>query len=295
MGAAPHGCGIVTPTPTIRWKSGLTTTAASKPDCHRRRCPDDCGLCNSTNHGSQQRGLTNRCNLTARYAPTPTPRVSLRTGFDTVRKMLGAAASAPSRGASYSFSGGGPPSTASSIRLAKEMGSRTSTNGLKFTDASCRAEGNAYIPPIRRRLRHVYRTRAASRWDKKLRCIENVKAGLKIVFVPTIVRPERPRDRGHRHAWRGTSTAPAESASSRWPSPGASPNMSSRRALRSRCVCMRSAADGHRPTPRTGFALLRHAVLQAAAPARRDNNAKLPSALLAGNICSIVRIGRRSP
>jgi hypothetical protein len=99
------------------------------------------------------------------------------------------------------FSGGEPtiyPRFLDVLRLAKEMGfshTQVATNGIKFTDPEfaqqCKEAGlHTLYLQFDGVCDDVYRrTRGESLWEKKLRCIENVKAaGLKIVFVPTIVK-----------------------------------------------------------------------------------------------------------
>jgi uncharacterized radical SAM superfamily Fe-S cluster-containing enzyme len=123
-------------------------------------------------------------------------------GLETVRKMLQALRDqrpVPCR--IVQFSGGEPtiyPRFLDVLRLAKEMGfshTQVATNGLKFTDLAfaeqCKEAGlHTLYLQFDGVCDDVYRrTRGESLWEKKLQCIENVKrAGLKIVFVPTIVK-----------------------------------------------------------------------------------------------------------
>jgi uncharacterized radical SAM superfamily Fe-S cluster-containing enzyme len=107
----------------------------------------------------------------------------------------------PVAGRIVQFSGGEPtiyPRFLDVLRLAKEMGfshTQVATNGLKFTDFAfaeqCKEAGlHTLYLQFDGVCDDVYRrTRGESLWEKKLQCIENVKrAGLKIVFVPTIVK-----------------------------------------------------------------------------------------------------------
>jgi 7,8-dihydro-6-hydroxymethylpterin dimethyltransferase len=82
--------------------------------------------------------------------------------------------------------------------MAKEMGFshlQAATNGLKFTDLEFAQQAKeAGLHTLYLQFDGVCddvyrRTRGEALWEKKLQCIENVrKAGLKIVFVPTIVK-----------------------------------------------------------------------------------------------------------
>src|ERR1035438_3113966 len=122
--------------------------------------------------------------------------------FETVRKMLQALRDQkPVAGRIVQFSGGEPtiyPRFFDVLRLAKEMGfshTQVATNGLKFTDLEfAQRAKEAGLHTLYLQFDGVCddvyrRTRGESLWEKKLRAIENVKkAGLKIVYVPTIVK-----------------------------------------------------------------------------------------------------------
>ena len=170
------------------------------------RCPDDCGLCNlHTSHtGLANVDLTNRCNLTCPvcFANANAAGYLYEPDFETVRKMLQALRDQkPVAGRIVQFSGGEPtiyPRFLDALRLAREMGfshTQAATNGIKFTDLEfahqCKDAGlHTLYLQFDGVCDDVYRrTRGESLWEKKLQCIENVrKAGLKIVFVPTIVK-----------------------------------------------------------------------------------------------------------
>ena len=170
------------------------------------RCPDDCGLCNlHTSHtGLANVDLTNRCNLTCPvcFANANAAGYLYEPDFETVRKMLQALRSQkPVAGRIVQFSGGEPtiyPRFLDVLRMAGEMGfshTQVATNGLKFTNLEfahqCKEAGlHTLYLQFDGVCDDIYRrTRGESLWEKKLRCIENVKkAGLKIVFVPTIVK-----------------------------------------------------------------------------------------------------------
>ena len=170
------------------------------------RCPDDCGLCNlHTSHTALANvDLTNRCNLTCPvcFANANAAGYLYEPDFETVRKMLQALRDerpAPCR--IVQFSGGEPtiyPRFLDVLRMAREMGFshlQAATNGLKFTSLEyaeqCKEAGlHTLYLQFDGVCDDIYRrTRGESLWEKKLQCIENVKkAGLKIVFVPTIVK-----------------------------------------------------------------------------------------------------------
>jgi uncharacterized radical SAM superfamily Fe-S cluster-containing enzyme len=170
------------------------------------RCPDDCGLCNlHTSHTALANvDLTNRCNLTCPvcFANANAAGYIYEPDFETVRKMLQALRDErPSPCRIVQFSGGEPtiyPRFLDVLRMAKEMGFshlQAATNGLKFTDLEfaqqCKEAGlHTLYLQFDGVCDDIYRrTRGQSLWEKKMQCIENVrKAGLKIVFVPTIVK-----------------------------------------------------------------------------------------------------------
>ncbi len=170
------------------------------------RCPDDCGLCNlHTSHtGLANVDLTNRCNLTCPvcFANANVQGYVYEPDFETVRKMLQALRDEkPVAGRIVQFSGGEPtiyPRFLDVLRMAKDMGfshTQVATNGIKFTDLEfahqCKEAGlHTLYLQFDGVCDDVYRrTRGERLWDQKLQCIENVKkAGLKIVFVPTIVK-----------------------------------------------------------------------------------------------------------
>ncbi len=181
---------------------GLTNPAV----LDAKRCPDDCGLCSlHTSHtGLANLDLTNRCNLTCPvcFANANAAGYLYEPDFDQVRKMLVAIRSQePVAGRIIQFSGGEPtiyPRFLDAVRLAKELGFshvQIATNGIKFLDEEfghkCKDAGlHSLYLQFDGVTDDVYlRTRGEALWEKKLRCIENVrKAGLKIIFVPTIVK-----------------------------------------------------------------------------------------------------------
>jgi len=188
------------------WTFGDNRGLENPAVANATRCPDDCGLCNlHTSHtGLANVDLTNRCNLTCPvcFANANASGYLYEPDFETVRRMLQALRDErPVAGRIVQFSGGEPtiyPCFLDVLKLAREMGfshTQVATNGLKFTSLEfaeqCKDAGlHTLYLQFDGVCDEIYRrTRGASLWEKKLACIENVKrAGLKIVFVPTIVK-----------------------------------------------------------------------------------------------------------
>ena len=172
------------------------------------RCPDDCGLCNlHTSHtGLANIDLTNRCNLTcpvcfananaAGYVYEPRFRDRSASMLQALRDER------PVAGRIVQFSGGEPtiyPRFFDVLRMAREMGFSHTPGGHQrdrdsptwnspsrprrpaCTRCTCNSTASATTSTG---------ARAASRCgSRSCSAIENVrKAGLKIVFVPTIVK-----------------------------------------------------------------------------------------------------------
>jgi len=170
------------------------------------RCPQDCGLCNlHTSHtGLANVDLTNRCNLTCPvcFANANAAGYVYEPDFETVRRMLQALRDErPVAGRIVQFSGGEPtiyPRFFDVLRMAREMGFshlQAATNGIRFADLEFAEQAKeAGLHTLYLQFDGVCddiyrRTRGKALWDLKLKCIENVRrAGLKIVFVPTIVK-----------------------------------------------------------------------------------------------------------
>ena len=188
------------------WSFGDNRGLENPAVTNATRCPDDCGLCNLhlSHTGLANIDLTNRCNLTCPvcFANANVAGYVYEPDFETVRKMLQALREErPVAGRIVQFSGGEPtiyPRFLDALRLAKEMGfshTQVATNGIKFTELEfaeqCKDAGlHTLYLQFDGVCDEIYRrTRGAYLWEKKLQCIENVKkAGLKIVFVPTIVK-----------------------------------------------------------------------------------------------------------
>ncbi len=170
------------------------------------RCPDQCGLCSiHTSHTVLANvDLTNRCNLTCPvcFANANAAGYLYEPDLEHVRKMLGALrAERPAAGRVVQFSGGEPtiyPHFIEALSMAREMGFthiQAATNGLKFTDfefaQKCKEAGlHTLYLQFDGVCDDIYmRTRGESLFEMKMRAVENVrKAGMKICFVPTIVK-----------------------------------------------------------------------------------------------------------
>jgi len=170
------------------------------------RCPDQCGLCSMhTSHsGMGVVDLTNRCNLTCPvcFANSNAAGYLYEPSFEQVRRMLKALRDEkPVNTRIVQFSGGEPtihPRFLDCVRLAKEMGFshvQVATNGITFTDVEfAQAAKEAGLHTLYLQFDGVCddiyrRTRGEPLLDLKLQCIEAVrKAGMKICFVPTVVK-----------------------------------------------------------------------------------------------------------
>jgi uncharacterized radical SAM superfamily Fe-S cluster-containing enzyme len=170
------------------------------------RCPDDCGLCNlHTSHtGLANVDLTNRCNLTCPvcFANANAAGYLYEPDFETVRKMLQALRDErPVAGPDRAILGRRTDDLPTvSRRAAARQGNGLlahtgGQNGIKFTDLEfaeqCKEAGlHALYLQFDGVCDDIYRrTRGAALWEQKLQALENVKrAGLKIVYVPTIVK-----------------------------------------------------------------------------------------------------------
>ncbi len=170
------------------------------------RCPDQCGLCSMhTSHtGLANLDLTNRCNLTCPvcFANANVQGYVYEPDLDHIRKMLGALrGEQPVPGRVVQFSGGEPtihPRWLDALRLAKEMGFshiQAASNGIKLADPEfARQSKEAGLQTVYLQFDGVCddiyrRTRGQSLWETKLQAIDSIrKAGMKIIFVPTIVK-----------------------------------------------------------------------------------------------------------
>lgn len=170
-------------------------------------CPQDCGLCqmHMSHTGLANIDLTNRCNLTcpvcfananaAGYVYEPSLEQVLRM-LRQLREMRPVAARV------VQFSGGEPtisPHFLEAVRMARDLGFshiQVATNGLRFATEPGFAERCAEAGLHTLYLQfdglsdEIYRrTRGQALLELKLRAVEAARrAGLKIVFVPTVAR-----------------------------------------------------------------------------------------------------------
>ncbi len=191
------------------WEFG-DNTGLSNPAINKGAeavCPDDCGLCSlHTSHSALANvDLTNRCNLTCPvcFANANAAGYLYEPDLDQIRTMLNALRNErPVDGRVVQFSGGEPtvhPKFIEILEMATEMGFthlQAATNGILIAASlefaqKCKAAGLAtlYLQFDGISDEIYMKTRGEALLDVKMRCIENCrKAGMKIVFVPTIVK-----------------------------------------------------------------------------------------------------------
>jgi uncharacterized radical SAM superfamily Fe-S cluster-containing enzyme len=170
-------------------------------------CPDDCGLCSMhTSHSALANvDLTNRCNLTCPvcFANANAAGYLYEPDLEQIRTMLQTLRDErPVDGRVVQFSGGEPtvhPQFFEILSMARDMGFthiQAATNGILIGNSleyaeKCKAAGLATLYlQFDGVTDDVYmKTRGEALFEKKMQCIENCrKAGMKIVFVPTIVK-----------------------------------------------------------------------------------------------------------
>ena len=176
-----------------------------------KECPDRCGICgmHSTHTSLANVDLTSRCNLSCAVCFADANRNPHELSFEQVVEMLRRLrGQRPAPAFAVQFTGGEPtlhPRFFEIVAEARRMGFshiQAATNGIRFAD-----------PEFARRardagLQYLYlqmdgttddvfvKIRGKSLLDTKLRVIESArKAGLRIIFVPTIVKGERSPDR----------------------------------------------------------------------------------------------------
>ncbi|HEX9135416.1 MAG TPA: radical SAM protein [Nitrospirota bacterium] len=189
-----------------RWHFGDNRGVSNPAIPSATRCPEQCGLCTMhTSHtGLANVDLTNRCNLTCPvcFANANASGYLYEPSLEQVRKMLQALRNErPVACRVVQFSGGEPtlhPRFLEILRMAQEMGFshlQAATNGIKFLDLDfAMAAKEAGLHTLYLQFDGVCddiykRTRGESLYEQKIKVIENCrKAGLKICFVPTIVK-----------------------------------------------------------------------------------------------------------
>jgi uncharacterized radical SAM superfamily Fe-S cluster-containing enzyme len=170
------------------------------------KCPDDCGMCSlHTSHTVLSNiDLTNRCNLTCPvcYANANVQGYLCEPSFEQLRGMLKILRDQrPTPNRIAQFSGGEPtlyPRFHDALRMAVEMGFthiQCATNGIRFGDLEFAQQAKeAGLHTLYLQFDGVtddiyLRTRGQKLYQAKLACIENCrKAGLKIIFVPTVIK-----------------------------------------------------------------------------------------------------------
>jgi len=169
-------------------------------------CPADCGLCNlHTSHTALANiDLTNRCNLSCPicFANANAAGYLYEPSFEQVVQMMrNFRQMQPVPAACIQFSGGEPtvyPRFLDVVRTAKEMGFsaiQIATNGVKMADLNfAKRARDAGIHVLYLQFdgvsNDIYKkTRGRELLETKLKVIENCReVGIKIVFVPTVVK-----------------------------------------------------------------------------------------------------------
>ncbi|MGI9103782.1 MAG: tetraether lipid synthase Tes [Terriglobales bacterium] len=170
------------------------------------RCPEQCGLCSMhTSHTVLANvDLTNRCNLTCPvcFANANVQGYLYEPDIQHVRRMLEALRNEqPVAGRIVQFSGGEPtihPQFLEICSMAREMGFshvQAATNGILLSELEFAQKAKEHgLSTLYLQFDGIsddvyLRTRGESLMEKKLQVIANArKVGMKIVFVPTIVR-----------------------------------------------------------------------------------------------------------
>ncbi len=171
-----------------------------------KSCPDDCGLCGMhTSHTALANvDLTNRCNLTCPvcFANANVAGYIYEPDLEQVRTMLNTLrGERPVDGRVVQFSGGEPtihPQFFEILSMARDMGFthiQAATNGIELANIEfARKAKAAGLATLYLQFDGVTddiyrRVRGQSLLSTKMQVIENCRAtGMKIVFVPTIVK-----------------------------------------------------------------------------------------------------------
>jgi uncharacterized radical SAM superfamily Fe-S cluster-containing enzyme len=191
----------------MAWNRDIGRGVSNPAIPEAKECPDDCGLCNlHLSHPVLANvDLTNRCNLSCPicFANANVQDYIYEPSFEQIVQMLQTLRdSRPVSGRVVQFAGGEPtlhPDWFGVLKKAGQMGFshvQCATNGLKFAEDPSFAEKSREaglhtlylqfdgVDPV---LYEKIRGRKGL-LEIKMKAIENVrKAGLKIVYVPTIV------------------------------------------------------------------------------------------------------------
>ena len=167
-------------------------------------CPEGCGICGGhTGHTSLANvDLTSRCNLSCHVCFADANRypyeLSFEQALETLRRLRG---QRPAPSFAVQFTGGEPtlhPRFLDILSAARDLGFshiQVATNGLRFADPDfARRTRDAGLQYLYLQMDGVtddvfVRFRGKALLEEKLKAIESArKAGLRVVFVPTIAR-----------------------------------------------------------------------------------------------------------
>jgi uncharacterized radical SAM superfamily Fe-S cluster-containing enzyme len=186
-----------------RWEFG-DGRGLSNPNTKNVSCPSDCGICDRhTSHTALGNiDLTNRCNLTCPICfanANVTGKVYEPTKEQILEMLKLYRAEQPVSGRLVQFSGGEPtihPDFLEIVKAARDFGFshiQIASNGIKLADPDfARRAADAGLHTIYLQFDglsdDVYmKTRGRRLLDTKLKAVESIrKAGMKIVYVPTI-------------------------------------------------------------------------------------------------------------
>ncbi len=191
----------------MSWNRDVGKGVSNPAIPNAKECPDDCGMCNlHVSHPVLNNvDLTNRCNLSCPvcFANANVQDYIYEPSYEQIVQMLQTLRdSRPVSGRVVQFAGGEPTLHPDWFRILKKAGEmgfshvQCATNGLKFAEDPSFAEKSReaglhtlYLqfdgldPALYEKIRG-----RKDLLDIKMKAIENVrKAGLKIVYVPTIV------------------------------------------------------------------------------------------------------------
>ena len=191
----------------IAWNRDVGRGVSNPAVMDAKSCPDDCGMCNlHVSHTVLANiDLTNRCNLSCPicFANANVQDYIYEPSFEQIVQMMQTLRdSRPVSGRGIQFAGGEPtlhPDWFKILKKANEMGFshvQCATNGIKFAEDPSFAEKTKeaglhtlylQFDGVDPELYEKIRGRKGL-LDIKMKAIDNIrKAGLKIVYVPTIV------------------------------------------------------------------------------------------------------------